>query len=365
MIRFMINLMVIALCASPASAQIVVLDSFDPSQTGGLCGLGVDPATGDVWVYACTGATIDAYSSTGTYLTSIPRPGESANDVDIEFAPEDLTLDDTSVPMGSLLFINGESGVAEIYAVDKGTGAVLATLVTEFGVGHVVGGGYDPARDVFFLVQDRVPGNPDGNRVAEVDPVTGAVLNSFPIGSDFDVNYGDLDVSGATGHLFVVSSIESSLGEFTPAGDFVTTHVLPAGVTSLSGFGLECDVEEAWVASTTGNVWRLGAVPCATPTAVESAAGDRFALQPGYPDPFTSQTSIRFTLPRSTAVRLEVFDLRGRRVRTLVDGSLSAGGHDAMWNGADESGRPLPSGTYIYRLTGEGVTVRQSTVLVR
>ncbi len=365
MIRIMIILMVVAILALPASAQIVVLDVFDPAQTGGLCGLGVDPTTGDVWVYQCSGATIDAYSSTGTFLTSIPRPGESANDVDIEFAPEDLTLDDASVPLGSLLFINGESGVAEIYAVDKGTGAVLATLVTEFGVGHVVGGGYDPGRDVFFLVQDRVPGNPAGNRVAEIDPVTGSILNSFAIGSDFDVNYGDLDVSDATGHLFVVSSIEASLGEFTPTGDFVTTHVFPAGVTSLSGFGLECDIEEAWVANTTGSVWRLGAVPCATPTAVESAAGARFALQPNYPDPFTNQTSVRFTLPRSSAVRLEVFDLRGRRVRTLVDGSLSAGGHDAVWNGADESGRPLPSGTYVYRLSAEGVSVRQSTVLVR
>jgi hypothetical protein len=133
-----------------------------------------------------------------------------------------LTLNAMTVPRGTLLFINGESGVAEIYAVDPGTGAVLDVLVTGFGSSHVVGGGYDPVRNVFFLVQDRVPSGALGNRVAEIDPVTGAVLNSFSIASDFDVNFGDLDVSGGTGNLFVVSSTETGLGEFTPAGDGVT-----------------------------------------------------------------------------------------------------------------------------------------------
>ncbi len=327
--------------------------------------MGVDPTTGNVWVYSCSGGTIDGYTSTGTFLWSIQRPGESANDVDIEFAPAELTIDVTTVPAGTMLFINGESGVAEIYAIDTGTGAVLATLATEFGASHVVGGGYDPTRDTFFLLQDRVPGNPGGNRIAEVDPVTGATLNSFPIGNVFDVNYGDLDVSTVTGHLFVVSSIESSLGEFTPNGAFVTSHDLPGGISNLSGLGLECGVQEAWVASTSGSVWRLGDVPCGSPTAVASVAGDRFALQPSYPDPFTSQTSLRFTLPRSSSVRLDVFDLRGRRVRTLVDGQLPAGTHAAHWNGADENERPLPSGTYFFHLSAGGVTVGQRTVLLR
>ena len=69
-------------------------------------------------------------------------------------------------------------------------------------------------------------------RSATVDPDSGAVLNEFAIGSLFDVNFGDLDVCPATGHLFVVSSIESRIAELTPTGSLVGYHDLPSGVSS-------------------------------------------------------------------------------------------------------------------------------------
>ncbi len=71
--RFVFLLLVTTVCSSLSSAQITVLETFDPSQTGGICGLGVDPTTGNVWVYQCSGATIDGYSSAGVHLTSIAR----------------------------------------------------------------------------------------------------------------------------------------------------------------------------------------------------------------------------------------------------------------------------------------------------
>lgn len=351
--------------AGPAAAQITSLTSFNPAQSGGLCGLGVDPDTGNVWVYSCSGATIDGYTPAGAFIAAIARPGESANDVDIEFAPEALNLGGTVVPRGTLLFINGETGVAEIYAVDTGTGAVLATLVTAFGSSHVVGGGYDAVRDVFFLVQDRVPSASIANRVAEVDPVTGAVLNSFPVSANFDVNYGDLDVSPGTGRLFLVSSFETGLAEFTPAGVFVAEHALPVGVADLSGVGLACEAQKAWVASTAGVITQLGGVPCAAASPAPEVADHRFSLQPSFPDPFTSGTEFRFSLPRDVAVLVTVYDVRGRCVRTLVQESLPMGDHTARWDGRDDAGRPLPSGAYFCHLTAGGVTVSQKSVLLR
>lgn len=211
-----------------------------------------------------------------------------------------------------------------------------------------------------------MPGNPNANRVAEVDPVSGAVLDAFAIGDDVVVNYGDLDVSGVTGHLFVASSVEAGLGEFTPQGAFVMAHPLPGGVASLSGLGLECELREAWVAGTAGRIWRLGEVPCgSSPTVVGEGDGTRVALQPNRPDPFTSQTTIGYALPRATQVRLEIYDLRGRRVRTLVDDAVPAGTHAAAWSGTDDAGRRLPSGTYVYRLSTGSVTATQRAVLLR
>ena len=64
-------------------------------------------------VYACSGGSVLCFSDTGNLLNSIPRPGESADDVDVEIAPETLTVGSTIVPKGQLLFINGETNTAD------------------------------------------------------------------------------------------------------------------------------------------------------------------------------------------------------------------------------------------------------------
>jgi hypothetical protein len=256
-----VGLALLASSGVPAHAQLTNLGTFDPSNASGLCGVGLDPTTGNIWVYDCFSATIQEYSSAGTFLSEIPQPGGSADDVDIEFAPEEMALGLTVLPTGTLLFINGESGVAEVYALDKSDGTVLATLVTAFGVGHVVGGGYHPGRDSLFLVQDNVAGGTNGNRVAEVDRVSGAVLDSFQVSAaGYSVSYGDLDIA-LSGNLLLVSSIETTLAEFTPSGGYVQELALPSGVSSLCGLATDGTDLEGWVAGTGGPVWRLGGLP--------------------------------------------------------------------------------------------------------
>ncbi|MBC8424295.1 hypothetical protein H8E07_09250, partial [bacterium] len=70
-------------------------------------------------------------------------------------------------------------------------------------------------------------------------------------------------------------------------------------------------------------------------------------LHPAAPNPFNPRTTLRFELTRGGDVRLDVYDLDGRRVRTLVDGYLPAGEHRAIWAGRDDGGRPLSSGPYL------------------
>ena len=166
---------------------------------------------------------------------------------------------------GTLLFVNGETGAAEIYAVDKQTGTIIDTLATAFGVSHVVGGAYHPERNTFFLVQDNVPGTADQNRIAEINPSDGSVINTFQITASFNVSFGE--VCASSGNLFVVSSVETRIAEYTPVGALVQYHALPAGVSSLSGIGLDDLSGEAWVSGTGGGVWRLGGLPC-QPTAL-------------------------------------------------------------------------------------------------
>ena len=78
----------------------------------------------------------------------------------------------------------------------------------------------------------------------------------------------------------------------------------------------------------------------------------RLRLGQNFPNPFNPSTIIPYQLPAATRVRLEVFNILGQRVATLVDGERPAGFHTATWNGTDASGRGVGSGVYLYRLLG-------------
>lgn len=243
-----------------AQGQVTVISEFD--LPGSFVGLGYDATTDSLWLYPSFGGMLQRYSTTGTFLGMVPRPAESADDADVEFAPTSLQVGATTVPAGTLLFINGESGPAEIHAIDKASGAVLASLSTAFGNSHVVGGAYHPTRGTFFLVQDRQVGSIDGSRIGEINPVSGAVLNTFrttDVDATFTVNFGDLDI-GPNGNLYIVSSDETRILELTPSGALVTTHALPTGVTSLCGVGINGRECRTWVTSTAGVVSQLAGV---------------------------------------------------------------------------------------------------------
>ena len=77
----------------------------------------------------------------------------------------------------------------------------------------------------------------------------------------------------------------------------------------------------------------------------------RFALGPNYPNPFNPSTIIPYQLAASSQVRLEVFNLLGQRITTLVDGERPAGFHTATWHATDGTGRAAGAGVYIYRMT--------------
>ncbi|MDP2885188.1 MAG: FlgD immunoglobulin-like domain containing protein [Ignavibacteria bacterium] len=68
-----------------------------------------------------------------------------------------------------------------------------------------------------------------------------------------------------------------------------------------------------------------------------------------YPNPFNPSTTISYTLPKDASIRLEVFDVMGRKVTTLVNVSRSPGYYSVVWNGTDQTGREVSSGVYLYQ----------------
>ena len=89
-----------------------------------------------------------------------------------------------------------------------------------------------------------------------------------------------------------------------------------------------------------------------------------FVLGQNYPNPFNPSTIIPYQIPTTTHVRLEVFNLLGQRLATLVDGDRPAGAHTAQWDATDAAGRAVGAGVFIYRLTGGGHTVSRRMVLI-
>jgi hypothetical protein len=91
----------------------------------------------------------------------------------------------------------------------------------------------------------------------------------------------------------------------------------------------------------------------------------RFSLSQNYPNPFNSATEIEFSLPRSGLVSLVIYDIQGREVRRLLEGSSSAGRQKIIWDGTDNNRGEAASGIYFYRLTTDNMEESRRMTLLR
>jgi len=91
----------------------------------------------------------------------------------------------------------------------------------------------------------------------------------------------------------------------------------------------------------------------------------QYQLYDNYPNPFNPSTTIKYDLPEAAEVRIEVFNVLGQRVATLVDGWEQAGQHQLIWDSKDDAGQPVASGMYFYRLTTGKFTDSRKMMLLK
>ena len=120
------------------------------------------------------------------------------------------------------------------------------------------------------------------------------------------------------------------------------------------------DLRAAPLAATTDRSGQF-TLPLAT---LGGALPERFELGANYPNPFNPSTMIPYQLPAAMYVRLEVFNILGQRIATLVDGERPAGFHTAHWDATDAAGEAVAAGVYLYRLSGDGVQATRSMLLI-
>jgi hypothetical protein len=166
-------------------------------------------------------------------------------------------------------------------------------------------------------------------------------------GSEVALFYDNLRIAGIcyTG-IYGASLLPAQL---VYLGFTFETIITPADRTELLGriltyFGLAVDIKE-----------RL--LPIA----------DRFELGQNFPNPFNPMTEIHFSLPgdlNNSRVKLDIFNMLGQKVRTLVHEKKMAGSHIIEWDGKNDQGMPAASGVYIYRLQAGSMTATRKMILL-
>jgi hypothetical protein len=126
--------------------------------------------------------------------------------------------------------------------------------------------------------------------------------------------------------------------------DAFTFTKLGGGVSdALSGWSVTGESFEEWLVESPETV---------IPTA--------FALHPNYPNPLNPQTTLRFDLPQAARVQLAVFNVRGQKVKTLINGWREAGYHEIIFNGFD-----FASGVYVIHLSANRFVAAQKVILMK
>ncbi|MDX1440189.1 MAG: zinc-dependent metalloprotease [Rubricoccaceae bacterium] len=130
---------------------------------------------------------------------------------------------------------------------------------------------------------------------------------------------------------------------------FVSGHGTTTEAQSYSFFDVGLDATSGSATYRLKQIDYDGAFEYSAEIEVSLGTPDSFALNSAYPNPFNPSTTVTFTLPATTDVRVDVLDVLGRQVATLAQGMLDAGYHTATWEPAT-----APSGTYIVRMIANG-----------
>ncbi len=148
-------------------------------------------------------------------------------------------------------------------------------------------------------------------------------------------------------------------------GAVVANNEIARSPSNISSFG-EDEAGEVYLVGFDGRIYIFEPLPGESPTSVtegEALPGD-FSLAQNYPNPFNSTTAISYTLATPGRLELAIFDVLGRRLRTLARGAEPAGERSRVWDGLDDAGRRVAAGVYLYRLRVGDFSQTRRMVLV-
>ena len=149
-------------------------------------------------------------------------------------------------------------------------------------------------------------------------------------------------------------------------GGIVTEdELLVTATSSIYSFGSD-QQNELYVCCANGIVYRFNKSDLVGVNNNLNIVPENFSLDQNYPNPFNPSTSIKYSVPELSKVKLSVFDISGKEVNTLVNTNQLPGEYNIRWNGKDAFGNNVPSGAYFYNLTaGENFSETKRMVLIK
>lgn len=272
-----------------------------------------------------------------------------------------------------------------VYASGSGTITLSGCQIAN-GNGSVGGGAYLVCEEplVFECV---VANNSDiGLYLGE----SGTILNTTVTGNDIGIEGGCCYLENSLITFNGMAFGESIANDFVDGcADLLCSNVfgnsvlswvsyfefLPGTSGNISANPLYCDADN-WdyhlapdspcLNTMCGRMGAMGEGTCPALSPVLEGSELAFGLRGNFPNPFNPRTEIAFALGEASVVRLEIFDLAGRKVRTLIDSTVfQPGEHQARWEGRDEAGRQAAAGVYFSLLTTPHGTDSRRMVLLK
>jgi hypothetical protein len=292
--------------------------------------------------------TPDSGSTVDTISVSVTDSTLSAGTYAATLTLVDLTTADSSATIPVLLVCREPNNDT----LRIGSGQVTAGQAT--GIDIRVSNA-DSLKEISLLLKS-------STGVMSFDSAT--VDSAMPVGVE-----ASFVVDSTTGHAALAFAFDSATG--LAPGIKTVGRIWVTGKTA--GYAIIDSAGTVTFTTVSGQarspIFQAGELMVDEATSVEADAGDlvptEFALAQNYPNPFNGSTIISFDVPFPGHLSIEIFNVLGQRVATLIDRKVASGRQQVSWDGQSDRGTALPSGVYFYRLWDENVSLVRKLVLLK
>ncbi|OVE79594.1 hypothetical protein BVY01_02095 [bacterium I07] len=259
--------------------------------------------------------------------------------------------------------------------VDEASGKINVGLSRKAGQGGIEGhgsvlkvqfkaaAGTPPRTPVDFTLTDITANDENGNPIQFSSRSRSLTITDMVGTPEFDFEPGEyanpfqVTLSCNTESAVIYYTTDGS--EPTQASTVYTDPVSISNTTTLRARAFKDGLASSFIASASYFISSTGVAVTSTPIPTE------FKLDQNYPNPFNPATTIQYQLPEPGYLELNVYNIYGQKIRTLVNGEKSAGHYKVLWEGRNEVGQQVASGVYVYRIQAEDFVQSRKMLLMR